>query len=142
MCYLRDKECKKRLDTYVSNLGEQIKVKVEWTQKGRIAQRGCPDVRRRIRLSQPRVRYNFERGGRSVFAPLKLRSSKREKLTENIAETRSEYRSGEAKTSLARRHPCCDERGSRHPQYARMTERQNDGSAQNRLGTTFAARRQ
>ena len=57
------------------HLGEQIRVKVEWTQKGRIAQLGRPGVRRRTRVSQLYVRYDFERGGRSVYAPIKLRSS-------------------------------------------------------------------
>ena len=50
-------------------------VKVDWTQKGRIAQRGSLDVRRRIRVSQPCVRCNFERGGRNVYAPLNLENS-------------------------------------------------------------------
>ena len=113
MCYLRNKEYKKRLDEGVRHLGEKITVKVEWTQQGRIARRRRPDVRRRSRVSQPRVRYNFERGGRSVYAPLKLRSSvEREKFNENAAEMRSEYRRGDAKTPLARRHPCCDNRSS------------------------------
>ena len=49
-------------------------VKVDWTQKGRIAQRGSLDVRRRTRVSQPRVRCNFKQGDRSVYAPLKLGS--------------------------------------------------------------------
>ena len=59
-CYLRNKE---------------IMEKVEWTQKGRIAQPGCPDVRRMTCVSQQRVRYNFERGSKSVYAPLNLGSN-------------------------------------------------------------------
>ena len=76
MCYLRNKEYKKRLVTHVRNLGGQAcQGESELTQKGRIAQSGCPDVRRSTRVSQPRVRYNFERGGRSVYALLKLKSN-------------------------------------------------------------------
>ena len=47
----------------------------QWTYKGSIAQRGCPGVRRRTRVSQPRIRCNSERGSRRFYGPLKLRSS-------------------------------------------------------------------
>ena len=61
---------KERLDTHETDLSEQAdQGESGWTQKGR------PNARRRTRVSQPRVRYNFERGGRSVYDPLKLRSN-------------------------------------------------------------------
>ena len=44
MCYLGNKEYKKRLDTRVRDLSEQIGANVEWTQKDQIAQCGRPDV--------------------------------------------------------------------------------------------------
>ena len=73
-CVISDTRSIKRDWIHVDHLSEQIRVKVEWTPKGRIAQRGRPIVSQRTSVSQPRVRYNFERGGRSVYAPLTLRS--------------------------------------------------------------------
>ena len=74
MCCLRNKKYEKRLDTHVRHLGEQISLIVD--TEGRIAQRGRPGVRRRTRVSQPCVTYNFVRSPK-----VKKQRVKREKLT-------------------------------------------------------------
>ena len=55
-----------RLETHVTHLGEQIRLKVEWTQKGCIAQCGRPGVRQRKRANQPRVTDTIEQGDLEV----------------------------------------------------------------------------
>ena len=56
MCYLRNRY-KKRLDAHVRQTRPAKSwVEVGRSQNGRVAQRKRPDVRRRTRMSNPRVR--------------------------------------------------------------------------------------